>query len=197
MNKLSIFLSFALGATVGGLVSWKIARDRYERIAEQEIAEVKQRYLEEYGEPEETEATDEEDPITLKEQKQADVRAYAAELTKNGYINYSDSDTVAETPAKPEKEINNPDTFMVDPTDYDDDYDIVTLNYYADGVVTDSADEIVEDADNLLGLDLAEYFGRGDEDSAYVRNGSTKIEYEVLYNSRNYYDIKKNSSGPR
>lgn len=200
MNNLSIFLSFALGAAAGSLIGWKIAKDKYERLVDQEVAELKQRYLEEYGEPEETQEVEDEEghTITLADQKEADIKEYAAKLAKEGYVNYSDGNAMPVKSAKPKKkETFDPDIIIVDPTDYDDEYEIVTLNYYSDDVLTDTAGEIIEDGNLLVGRDLAELFADGVEDSIYIRNKSTKIEYEILYDHRRFSDIKKKTSKPQ
>lgn len=199
MNKgLLGFISFALGAAAGSLITWKLLDNKYKVYADQEIEEVKRRYIEEYGDPVEKQRLEDE-TAEINRKKAEDIREYAAIAAKAGYINYSDSDAaveaITEKRGTQEKEVDNSHIHLVEATDRDDEYDIVTLNYYADGVLTDLAGELIEDIDGTVGANFADYFDDGLEDCIYIRNDKSKIEYEILYDPRRFSDLKP--SNPR
>ena len=66
----------------------------------------------------------------------------------------------------------------------DEDMDIISLNYYSDGVLTDEADEVIENPLSLIGNALSEF---KDTDSVYVQNAD--ILYEICRDLRKYSDI--------
>ena len=72
-----------------------------------------------------------------------------------------------------------------------DDYETISLTYYADGVLTDDMDEPIEDVDGLVGVDSLSHFGEYEDDSVFVRNDRMKADYEILSDLRNYSDIKE------
>ena len=70
---------------------------------------------------------------------------------------------------------------VISPEDlYDVDYPVVTLIYYADGVLTDDNDNIIEDIDDIVGEESLNTFGKYEDDTVYVRNDRTKCNYEIL-----------------
>ena len=182
MNKgLSIFLSFTLGAAAGSLVSWRILKNIYKQLADEEVEEVRQAYAEKYGEIEsQNDIPEQETEEVSGQQKAADMKAYAEVLQKQAYHNYSDVEELT-------VEKDRPVTYVVDPTDFNEDYEVVTLTYYSDGVLVDEHDEKVEDPESLVGEDFEKNFEDGFGDSVvYIRNEDTKIEYEILYDPRKY-----------
>lgn len=183
MNKLGTFLSFTLGAAIGSFVSWQILKNKYKQISDQEIADVKARYVEIYGDKEENQTP--EFPESELAEKIKDAKEYAAILATEKYVNYSDVK---------EPEVNTAKPYMVDATDYSDDFDLVTLTYYNDGILADENDDIIEDLENTVGVDFAKYFEDGLDDSVYIRNDISKLEYEILRDERNFTDVKKSSS---
>lgn len=205
MNKTLVgVLSFGLGAAVGALISWHISKKTYMAVADEAIADVKARYSELYGEEEPVvESTDEttEQPLTYKEQKEKDVKEYAAFLAKTPYVNYSDGEELPEEnkPKKQKEPETKPNTFITEPTDLDDGYEITTLNYYSDNVLATLHDnDVIDDYYTLLGdVDLADYFADGTEDVVYVRNADTHIEYEILYDPRKFSEVIKKPSGSK
>ena len=74
--------------------------------------------------------------------------------------------------------------------DYDE-YELVSLTYYADGVLTDSENNPIleEDIEDYVVPDFADHFGEYEDDSVFVRNEVMEIEYEILRDLRNYSDI--------
>ena len=70
-----------------------------------------------------------------------------------------------------------------------DDYETVSLLYFADGVLTDDRGEKVDDIADKVGADFYTHFGEYEEDSVFVRNEARKCDYEILMDSRNYEEV--------
>ena len=71
-----------------------------------------------------------------------------------------------------------------------DDYDAISLTYYADHILTDEDDEIVEDIEDKIGFDALSHFGEYEEDSVFVRNDRIKCDYEILLDQRKYSEVE-------
>lgn len=67
-----------------------------------------------------------------------------------------------------------------------------SLTYYADKILTDEDDNIIDDVEDIVGADFAKHFGEYEEDSVFVRNDSKKHDYEILKDFRLYSDVVKN-----
>ena len=121
-----------------------------------------------------------------------DIATYANILKENGYRDYSN----AESQKKPEKhpvEIEEDKPYVISPDSFGemDDYNCISLTYYADGVLADEDDEVVDDVDATVGSDALNHFGEYEDDSVFVRNDSRKCDYEILLDTRNYADVVK------
>ena len=55
-----------------------------------------------------------------------------------------------------------------------------SLTYYADRVLTDEDDNVIDDVDGIVGADFYKHFGEYEEDSVFVRNDGKKHDYEIL-----------------
>lgn len=97
---------------------------------------------------------------------------------------YTNPETVKE-----EKDMSVAGPYIISPEEFgENDYEEVSLNYYADGVITDDQDYVVEDT-SVIGIDPAEHFGEYEDDSVFVRNDELKIDYEILRDLRKYHDM--------
>ena len=81
--------------------------------------------------------------------------------------------------------------YVISPDEFGNefDYEEVSLTYYADGVLTDDQDNIIEDVEGLVGLDSLNHFGEYEDDSVFVRNDALQTDYEILADLRNYSDV--------
>ena len=166
---------FATGATIGSLVTWKFIRTKYERLAQEEIDSVKEVFSRKYH----TESDDEGGAEPKNE--------YGDILVQTGYANPSNE--------KEEKGGNTMDEkpYVISPDDFgeNDNYETVSLTYYADEVLTDDFDEPIEDVENTVGVESLNHFGdyEADADTVFVRNDRLKIDYEILSDTRKYSDV--------
>ena len=71
-------------------------------------------------------------------------------------------------------------------------YDLISLIYFSDGVLTDDWEVPVENPDETVGKEYIEYFETG-EDVVYVRNDKLKCEFEITRDLRTYEEVKEES----
>lgn len=198
MNKAMPLATFAIGAAIGSAVTWYFVKTKYEQIAQEEIDSVKNVFSKKHGDDSNKHKTciSNDDRISEKKAAQArekpDIIEYATILKSEGYTNYSNME-----PSIPEvekdKSMDAEKPYVISPNEFDemDDYETISLTYYADNILADDMDELVEDADNVVGADFASHFGEYEDDSVFVRNDRLKADYEILRDERNYSDVRK------
>ena len=181
-NTLSKIVIFAAGAVVGSTVTFKVVKYKYEKIAREEIDSVIETFSkssdmkidndDEYEEDEEDEE-DETDDDLIERSKLSKI------ISEQKYNNYEEED-----------EDNMEKPYVISPEEFGEyDYPMVTLFYYADGVVTNERGKIVANVDELIGEDFASHYGEYETDTVFVRNDKMKIDYEILKDYRNYSEI--------
>lgn len=184
------FFTFVTGLVIGSVVTYVVVKDKFEKIAQEEIDSVK----EVFGRRVEKEADKKVEKIAEKEVEKIrkEYNDYGS-LTKN-YTSYSKNETEEDDCARVEDEdgvelfeveraSDSDRPYVIDPWDFggEEGYDTVTLNYYADDVLTDSDNNVIEDEDidDFVGADFAEHFGEYEKDCVCVRNDRLKIDYEI------------------
>ena len=186
------FFTFVTGLVIGSVVTYVVVKDKFEKIAQEEIDSVK----EVFGRRVEKEADKKVEKIAEKEVEKIrkEYNKYD-NLTKN-YTNYSkteveedkdeevcenDEDGVELFEVERASDSDRP--YVIDPWDFggEEGYDTVTLNYYADDVLTDSDNNVIEDEDidDFVGKDFAEHFGEYEKDCVCIRNDRLKTDYEI------------------
>lgn len=172
-NKLISIGTFVVGAAIGSVVTWKIVKAKYEQFAQEQIDSVKEVFARRIEKEKETtdeieENNDYDDIIDEMEYDDS------ADNEKKGATVWDEIYVIA------------PDQVG----DYDE-YELVSLTYYADGVLTDSENNPIleEDIEDYVVPDFADHFGEYEDDSVFVRNEVMEIEYEILRDLRNYSDI--------
>lgn len=200
MHKVIIFIG---GVAAGSFVTWRLLKEKYIRQTQEEINEVREHYRKK---KESEEVTVDSNGSTETNEK-PDLIEYAAKLTKNGYIDYTNPKSLVKTTGdmidavvqKDNEEsldpviLNDPSyqpPYIISPEDFaiDDEYTIVNLNYYIDGVLTDEDDNIVENVDDVVGLENLNHMGEYEDDALHIRNENYKCEYEILLSRRLYHD---------
>lgn len=169
-NFVTKFAIFTVGAAIGSAVTWYFTKIKYERIAQEEINSVKEVFSKHKSAPENTVDTKIENP-EMTEYKSI-VQNYTSENEEEGE---------PETMDKP---------YVISPDEFgDSDYEIISLTYYADKVLTDETGDIVDDVEDLVGYESLNHFGEYEEDSVFVRNDALSTDYEILLDPRNYSDV--------
>ena len=191
MNKTKNFMLFVLGVAVGSVVTWRYVEKKYEQIAQDEIDSVKEVFSKR-----ETDVTEDDEVIREKAsnaKEKPNIVEYAAKLREQGYTNYSDVEPETKKEEANEESMDIDTPYVIQPEEVGefDDYEIIGLTYYADQVLTDEDDKLVEDIEDTIGFDSLSRFGEYEDDSVFVRNDRLKCDYEILLDQRKYSDVIK------
>jgi len=207
-NTLINVLMFTAGAAIGSAVTWKLVKTKYERIANEEIASVKETFAKR-----EKKTVNENDSDTndiSEEPKRVipdkpDLMEYAAKIREEGYMDYSNQGKSEKKEEKKEPYTRDMDDFAYDeepyviaPEHFDeyDDYETESLTYWSDGYLTDEDDNLIEDIAGMVGEDYAEHFGEFEDDSVFIRNERLKTDFEILAVEGKYMDtVSPNTEG--
>ena len=105
-----------------------------------------------------------------------------------GYTDYSTTSSTAE---KKEEDKDDVRPYVITPDELGDQlgYDVIELTYYADGVVAEDYNEVMDNVDEVIGVDSLTHFGEYEDDSVCVRNDRLKCDYQILKDNRNYSDV--------
>lgn len=188
MSNRSLFsLGFIIGAASGATVAWYLLKDKYETLAQEEIDSVKEVFARREQEmKDETVKRNVAEGIKDSDRTKPDLKEYAEQLKKNGYTRYSDLSAddggVSDKQTKP---------YVIPPEQFGDDeeHEQISLTYYADGVLADENDEVIEDVEDAVGIDSLNHFGEYEDDSVFVRNDARKCDYEILLDQRTYSEV--------
>lgn len=206
MSKLGTTMAFFAGVAVGGVTVWYAVKDRYAKLAEEEINSVKEAYyqrestlndaksaLERYSGNSEDETDPAVTPEVSKLMKKESVADYARRIKEGAPMDYSRTvvppkTDIPEEPAKNAGEI----PYVISPEEFDelDGYTLISLTYFADGVLSDEHGVIIDDVEEIIG-DGLEHFGDYEDDSVYVRNDAKRCDYEILRDEREYAEFLK------
>lgn len=190
--KFTNVLVFAAGALIGSAVTYVVAKNKYEKIIQEEVDEFKEQYAEHmkdvYGKDEETPQKinwDELEDLPKEElEGDDDEEDYENDMSEYTRIarEYSEEKGGADIMA------NKP--YVISPYDFDsiDDYKTISLTYYEDGIVEDEHGDVLDDDDveDLVGLESLTHFGEYEDDSVFVRNDFLQIDFEILRDPRTY-----------
>lgn len=186
-RKLSNVLLFAAGVAVGSLVTWRYFKSKYEVVED----EIEEKTEETEGETE----TEDEDPEVSESKmsyKKPPLKEYVKMVEDNGYMPKTHMEEVEEEIANGEwddKDVYEP--YIIRPEEYGElhAYETLSLNYYADGVLTDELDNPIEDVESLVPADFADHFGEYEDDVVHVRNDNLECDYEILRDLRKFTDV--------
>ena len=186
-RKLSNVLLFTAGAAVGSLVTWRYFKSKYEVVED----EIEEKTEETEGETE----TEDEDPEVSESKmsyKKPPLKEYVKMVEDSGYVPKTHMEEVKEEIANGEwddKDVYEP--FIIRPEEYGEihAYETLSLNYYADGVLTDELDNPIEDVESLVPADFADHFGEYEDDVVHVRNDNLECDYEILRDLRKFTDV--------
>lgn len=185
-NILSKVFIFVAGAAIGSVATWKLLEKRNEQIIQQEVDEFKEYWSQKNQQGESIrnpESTEQEDCDVSKDE-------YEEKVSDLGYTK--------EEKGGSEKMTYDTQPYVIRPDEFGelDDYETISLTYYADKVLTDENDEPIDDVDDIVGLDSLETFGEYEDDSVFVRNDRMRVDYEILQDMRNFSDLNGADSNP-
>lgn len=184
-------LAFALGAAVGTAASWRILKVKYEQIAQEEIDSVKGYYSEKYAQNIRNEETQTEEEANSANNVESELDKkysdYSTVLDENRYsrASYNVEKKMTGIPGEV--------PYVIAPEEFGelDGYSTISITYYADQVLADDADHIINDVEDTVGFDSLTHFGEYEDDSVFVRNDRRKCDYEILLSQRKYSEVLK------
>ena len=189
-SKFTIFALFVIGAGLGSVTTWLLIKKKYEQLTQEEIDSVKEVFLNRKPIIDDSESIDDIQEPQKKTEDKPDIIEYTKKLKEEGYINYSN--VVPEN--KKQEELETMDKpHIIPPEEFGafDDYEVISLMYYEDQVLTDDDDEPVYEIEDTVGYDSLTRFGEYEDDSVFVRNDRLKCDYEILMDHRKYSDVIK------
>lgn len=189
MKSVKGIFIFVIGVVTGTFTGAQIAKKKYEEIANEEIEEIRAYYKEREKEVKEVE---EPNAVEAPEEKSVEVeeRKQYNNIIKRG--NYMAVD---------EEEQNNvcDEAYPIDPSEFGNDGKNATetLTYFADGVLVNEVDEVIEDPDLVVGRHHIDIFNEfPDATCVYVRNDLDGTDYEILKDDWCWSDFNEKGYAP-
>ena len=183
-------LIFAAGLAVGAVAGAVIVKNKVLADAKAEIEEVREYYRESRGQKDEH--VEEVKEVEKKEYELKDIQIKDDSKTEKEHTNYSQITKMYIS----KDEFQTPmydDPFVIDPSEFGEnpEYDTETLTYFADGVLVDDVDDVIEEPDIVVGLENLKIFEEFGATTVYVRNDIYKTDYEIIRDDWNYSDLKE------
>ena len=176
-------LYFFAGVGAGAYIGYTITKKKYENLADEEVASVKEAYENKYR--------------TEKFKENVDKVAIMAEdiAKENGYVrtgvevNIVDEDDVFEDDFPKGERAENP--YIIDVHDFEDFYhgfEKTCVTYYAGNnvLINDEMEEI--DVNSNIGLGNVNHLLEQESVTAFIRNERLGIDFEVLFEDGEYTD---------
>lgn len=228
MNRdtLCKFFLFTAGAVIGSVVTWKLVKTKYERIAQEEIDSVKKEYASlmksmrdklknSTVHPDESTETDENADDDYPDDDDRDLTPHEQEMVEyykliSKYCN-NNNEKVAEEDNENNEEGGNGDEdendlgfpYINEPYVISaDDFNSSPPGFNAQTLdyFADGvlADDwgIVLDIEETIGEDALSHFGDEQDDIVYVRNERNEIDYEVTRDPRTYDEARLLNPNP-
>lgn len=190
--KLSHVIAFVAGAAVGYFATNYLLKDKYEKRFQQEVSSTIEAFK-----TNKNEGYNKNNEVTLKDEKLktvsdevvvADIKEYAKNIGKHDYSEVKDDE-----PSEENKDdgIDHTKPYVITEEEVDAymNYSITQWNYYADGVLTDENNEVVEDVSTTIGKEAFEHLKKTSESAIYVRNDLLELDYEILKNEMTYAEL--------
>lgn len=181
---------FAAGLAIGAVAGACVIKNKVLADAKEEIEEVREYYRSKSVEATDEVAEEVKEVKEVVEEVKEVVQEIKNDSNKRTYVNYN---KLASTYKPQEEPTRFDDPFVIDPSEFGEDpeYDTMTLTYFADGVLVDDVDEVIEEPDIVVGLENLKIFEEFGATSIYVRNDIYKTDYEVIRDDWNYSDMNE------
>ena len=191
MNKATGIAAFILGAAVGSGVTWYFLKDKYEKLAQEEIDSVKEVFSKRASDISEKDEPQDDVEDTPEEPTVKEVDSYKEFVNKLEYTDYSTNKTTEDKQEKAADIEHEDNPYVITHEEFGelDEYDEISLTYYSDQILTDELNELVEDVENTVGFESLAHFGEYEDDSVFVRNDRLKCDYEILLDNRRFSDV--------
>lgn len=189
-------LIFAAGLAIGAVAGAVMVKNKVLADAKAEIEEVREYYRESRG-VKEVEEVKEKVEETIDRIQDLIEEQESKPKTEKEYTNYSHITKMYMSKDEHQTPMYD-DPFVIDPSEFGEnpEYDTMTLTYFADGVLVDDVDDIVDEPDIVVGLENLKIFEEFGATSVYVRNDIYKTDYEIIRDDWNYSDLKEPVTPP-
>lgn len=186
MNKTNILI-FGAGLGIGAFSSWYFIKKKYEKLARNEISEMRAFYKkkqEELSQKNKTKPPIEE--VSLKqvytenpEIRNVDIKRLNQIAEENKYKEEEVPDTVGDS------------ILMIDDGEFAsyNGYEKVNLVLYSDDVLADEVSDDIHLIEDTIGNEAAEILKNERPEAIYIRNEETRTEYEVTWDNRTYGEV--------
>lgn len=186
-NKVLCIMSFVFGGIVGSAASMQYFKNKYERIADEEIESVKEVFSKREKELDDIMDENKNKLVAEFAKNKPDLTEYTKILDNEGY---SKNEEKNEEEGERPMDIFKPHVISPDEFGEEEGYGTESLTYYADGVLTDDYDNPIKDVERMVGEESLTHFGEYEDDSVFVRNDIDKTDYEILKDVRKYSEIE-------
>lgn len=211
-NTVNNMIIFVVGTLLGSATTYFVVKKKFETEKENEIKEMREYYtkreeiISEHADKEvdilkqeiESMRQDTEEETTVDEEELEEYRnivnqynhpEYADALVRKRELQMADAKKAEEDMTEERQEpfyIIKPDEFGTI-----DDYELVNLTWYADGILADEFDNIIgeEETEERIGSEALVEIGKYLPKFIHVRNDDLEIDYEIGEDPRNYCDI--------
>lgn len=185
-KKAFIFIG---GAITGSLVSWYFTKKKYETLAENEIAKMREGYRKKNKElaerarikPDISEVTKDrftihQEDVDLAEKEENLIAKYAEESEPTGEENISPNDDIIE---------------FIDDGEFAsmNGYEKVNLVLYEDDVLANEMSDDIVLVEDTVGQQAIDDFKHYNPEAFYVRNNQLMTEYEITRDHRTYEEV--------
>lgn len=185
-NKALLFIG---GAVTGSLVSWYFTKKKYETLAENEIAKMREGYRKKNKEladrarvkPNISEVVNDrltihQDDVGLTEKEENLIAKYAEESEPTGEENISPNDDIIE---------------FIDDGEFAsmNGYEKVNLVLYEDDVLANEISDDIVLVEDTVGQQAIDDFKHYNPEAFYVRNNQLMTEYEITRDHRTYEEV--------
>ena len=182
-------LIFIGGAVTGSLVSWYFTKKKYETLAENEIAKMREGYRKKNKElaerarvkPNISEVVNDrltihKEDVDLAEKEENLIAKYAEESEPTGEENISPNDDVIE---------------FIDDGEFAsmNGYEKVNLVLYEDDVLANEMSDDIVLVEDTVGQQAIDDFKHYNPEAFYVRNNQLMTEYEITRDHRTYEEV--------
>lgn len=202
MSKTTIasLICLILGATGGYAAGWYLTKKKYQDLADKEVESVKAAFNKHYEEVSKDETVSKKDippvedvKVNSGEKSKKPLANFEAKEQKD-YKDYSKQYRSSEMDAKYIEEKlgskaskNKP--YAISPKEFNSsELEAKSLIYWADGVLTDDDNNVIDDYADMIGDDALFHFGEYEADTVYIRNEAQQIDYEIIAELRTYGD---------
>lgn len=176
INYILAGASFLVGAAASGVTTWLITKKRYEKKHQEELDAVWKDIssTDRNAGAAQAKAAEEltvEDAVFHK----PDLNEYANRIRQENYT-------------APDLPKTNDYIYEIDASDLDEDeYQIIELVLYSDGVLADDQDFPLSDPDITVGTEYRSILNGKDE--AFIRNEKTKIDYDICRSQLSFREM--------